>query len=144
MVAEGIVGGKVVCQEEKMPSRRSTKLRLYVDEMGKKLVADGSDFVVVVCEVTDDLGHVRRLASPYLREQQLKAEGMIENARMAVLMDAGLEYGIHPRKKRQAGERLALLALSNTYEVKGLPDFAVYKEVTEPHLCQRVCTAQGL
>ncbi len=62
MVAEGIVDGKVVCQEEKMPSRRSTKLRLYVDEMGKKLVADGSDFVVVVCEVTDDLGHVRRLA----------------------------------------------------------------------------------
>ena len=45
-------------------------------------------------------------------------------------MDAGLEYGIHPRKKRQAGERLALLALSNTYEMKGLPDFAVYKEVT--------------
>ena len=68
--------------------------------------------------------------SQYLREQQQKAESMISNARMAVLMDAGLEYGIHPRKKRQAGERLALLALSNTYEVKGLPDFAVYKEVT--------------
>ena len=49
---------------------------------------------------------------------------------MAVLMDAGLEYGIHPRKKRQAGERLALLALSNTYGVKGLPEFATYKEVT--------------
>jgi sialate O-acetylesterase len=68
--------------------------------------------------------------SQLLREQQLKAETMIPNARMAVLMDAGLEYGIHPRKKRQAGERLALLALSNTYQVKGLPDFAVYKEVT--------------
>ena len=62
MVAEGIIDGKVACKTEKMPSRRSTKLRLYVDEMGKKLVADGSDFVVVVCEVTDDLGHVRRLA----------------------------------------------------------------------------------
>ena len=68
--------------------------------------------------------------SQLLREQQLKAEALIPNARMAVLMDAGLEYGIHPRKKRQAGERLALLALSNTYDVKGLPDFAVYKEVT--------------
>lgn len=68
--------------------------------------------------------------SQYLREQQAKAETMIDNARMAVLMDAGLEYGIHPRKKRQAGERLALLALSNTYEQKGLPDFATYKEVT--------------
>ena len=68
--------------------------------------------------------------SQYLREQQLKAESLIPNARMAVLTDVGLEYGIHPRKKRQAGERLALLALANTYEVKGLPDFAVYKEVT--------------
>ena len=67
--------------------------------------------------------------SQYLREQQLKAESMISNARMAVLMDAGLEYGIQPRKKRQAGERLAILALSNTYDVKGLPEFATYKEV---------------
>ena len=66
--------------------------------------------------------------SQYLREQQAMAETMIPNARMAVLMDAGLEYGIHPRKKRQAGERLAILALSHTYDVKGLPEFAVYKE----------------
>ena len=62
MVAEGIIDGQVVFTTEKMPSRRSTKLRLRVDDMGKPLVADGSDFVVVVCEVTDDLGHVRRLA----------------------------------------------------------------------------------
>ena len=66
--------------------------------------------------------------SQYLREQQAMAETMIPNARMAVLMDAGLEYGIHPRKKRQAGERLAILALSHTYDVNGLPEFAVYKE----------------
>ena len=52
---------------------------------------------------------------------------------MAVLMDSGLEYGIHPRKKRQAGERLALLALSNTYGVKGLPDFAAYNGQVEFH-----------
>ena len=67
MVAEGITGGKVVCREEKMPSRRSTKLRLRADDMGKPLVADGSDFIVVVCEVTDDLGHVRRLAKENIR-----------------------------------------------------------------------------
>ena len=63
LVAEGIKDGKVVCTETKMPSRRSTKLRLYADEMGKKLVADGSDFIVVVAEVTDDNGNVRRLAA---------------------------------------------------------------------------------
>ena len=59
-----------------MPSRRSTKIRLYVDEMGKPLVADGSDFVVVVAEITDDNGHVRRLA----REQvafSVEGEGRI-------------------------------------------------------------------
>lgn len=61
-VAEGIINGKVVCTEKKMPSRRSTKLRLYVDRLGKELVADGSDFIVVVAEVTDDSGNVRRLA----------------------------------------------------------------------------------
>lgn len=67
--------------------------------------------------------------SAFLREQQLKAEKMTDNARMAVLMDTGLEYGIHPRKKREAGERLAMLALGNTYGVKGMPEFATYSKV---------------
>lgn len=67
--------------------------------------------------------------SALLREQQAQVEKMVDNCRMAVLMDAGLEYGIHPRKKREAGERLALLALANTYQVKGLPDFATYSNV---------------
>ena len=44
-------------------------------------------------------------------------------------MDTGIKDVIHPRKKRVAGERLAILALSNTYDVKGLPEFAKYKEV---------------
>jgi sialate O-acetylesterase len=51
---------------------------------------------------------------------------MIPNSRMAVLLDAGMAYGIHPRQKRVAGERLALLALANTYGRQGLPDFATY------------------
>ena len=54
---------------------------------------------------------------------------MIPNARMAVLLDTGLKNVIHPRKKRQAGERLALLALGNTYGVEGLPDYATYSSV---------------
>ena len=89
------------------------------------------DFPFYYCQIAPyDYSLIGWKDSQLLREQQMKAETMIPNARMAVLMDAGLEYGIHPRKKRQAGERLALLALSNTYNVKGLPDFAVYKEMT--------------
>ena len=67
--------------------------------------------------------------SALLREQQAKVETMIDNCRMAVLLDTGIKDVIHPRKKRIAGERLAILALANTYEVKGLPDFATYKDV---------------
>jgi beta-galactosidase len=78
-VAEGYVDGKVVCTTEKMPSRRSTKLRLYVDDMGKPLVADGSDFVVVVAEVTDDNGNVRRLAKEYVRFTVIGEGEIIDN-----------------------------------------------------------------
>jgi len=67
--------------------------------------------------------------SAFLREQQSRVETMVPNARMAVLMDTGLQYGIHPRKKREAGERLAILALSHTYGVEGLPEFACYENV---------------
>jgi sialate O-acetylesterase len=89
------------------------------------------DFPFYYCQIAPyDYSLIGWKDSQLLREQQAKAETMIPNCRMAVLMDAGLEYGIHPRKKRQAGERLALLALGNTYDVKGLPDFAVYKDVT--------------
>lgn len=68
--------------------------------------------------------------SAFLREQQAKAEKMNKNIGMACLMDAGLEYGIHPRKKQLAGMRLALLALDKTYGIKGITsETARYKDV---------------
>ena len=106
MVAEGIINGKVVCKTEKMPSRRSTKLRLYVDEMGKKLVADGSDFVVVVCEVTDDLGHVRRMAKENIRFT-VEGEGEIIGDANINANPRAVEWGSAPvliRSTKQAGK----------------------------------------
>ena len=58
--------------------------------------------------------------SAYLREQQLKAEQMIPNSGMAVLMDVGMEKGIHPQQKQVVGERLARLALAKTYGWEGI------------------------
>ena len=106
IVAEGIMGGKVVCKEEKMPSRRSTKLRLYVDEMGKQLVADGSDFVVVVCEVTDDLGHVRRLAKENIHFT-IEGEGEIIGDASINANPRAVEWGSAPvlvRSTKKAGK----------------------------------------
>ena len=105
MVAEGIVGGQVVCREEKMPSRRSTKLRLRVDEMGRRLVADGQDFVVVVCEVTDDSGHVRRLAKENIRFT-VEGEGRLIGDAAIGANPRAVEWGSAPaliRSTRRAG-----------------------------------------
>lgn len=49
--------------------------------------------------------------SAYLREQQAMVEHRVGNSGMAVLLDAGMKTGIHPGKKKVAGERLARLAL---------------------------------
>lgn len=87
--------GKVVCTDQRMPSRRSTKLRLYVDEMGKPLVADGSDFVVVVAEVTDDNGHVRRLAKENIRFT-LEGEGEIIGDASINANPRAVEWGSAP------------------------------------------------
>ena len=69
--------------------------------------------------------------SAFLREQQMQAEQMTTNTGMACLMDAGLEFGIHPRKKNVAGERLALLALNGTYGIKGLSAQSAYYKSAE-------------
>lgn len=68
--------------------------------------------------------------SANLREQQRLAENPLDSMWMSVNLDAGLEYGIHPRKKRTAGMRLALQALRNTYDMKSLPDYARLESVT--------------
>ncbi|WP_340114673.1 sialate O-acetylesterase [Maribellus mangrovi] len=59
--------------------------------------------------------------SAYLREAQLKAMDLIPNSGMAVLMDLGEETCIHPKRKKEGGERLALWALAKTY---GFRDFS--------------------
>lgn len=105
LVAEGIVDGQVVCQEVKMPSRRSTKLRLYADEKGKQLVADGSDFIVVVAEVTDDLGHVRRQAREHVTFT-VEGEGTIIGDASIMANPRLVEWGSAPvlvRATHQAG-----------------------------------------
>lgn len=105
MVAEGIVNGEVVATEKKMPSRRSTKLRLYADWQGKPLVADGSDFIVVVAEVTDDNGNVRRLAKENI-VFEVEGEGEIIGDASIGANPRAVEWGSAPvliRSTRTAG-----------------------------------------
>lgn len=54
-----------------------------------------------------------------MRDAQRKSLSKIPNSGMAVLMDIGEEKCIHPAHKQQGGERLAYLALAQTYGIKG-------------------------
>ena len=106
MVAEGIINGKVVCTQKKMPSRRSTKLRLYVDTQKVNLIADGSDFIVVVAEVTDDSGNVRRLAKENI-VFTVEGEGEIIGDATIGANPRAVEFGSAPvliRSTRKAGK----------------------------------------
>ncbi len=57
--------------------------------------------------------------SAYLRDAQRKALSKIPNSGMAVLMDIGEEFNIHPMDKETVGKRFAYMALAKTYGYKG-------------------------
>ena len=117
--------------EDNVPRYATYANMLSTMIQGWRKVWQQGDFPFYYCQIAPyDYSLINwDVNSALLREQQAKVETMTSNTAMAVLMDAGLEYGIHPRKKRQAGERLALLALNKTYQVAGLPEFARYEGV---------------
>ena len=68
--------------------------------------------------------------SAYLREAQLKTMLQIKNSGMAVTLDIGNEFSIHPDKKIIIGKRLAYWALTKDYKIKGIPfSGPVYKSI---------------
>lgn len=68
--------------------------------------------------------------SALMREAQLTIAKTQPNTGMAVLMDAGEKRNIHPATKKAAGERLALQALSKTYNMPGIScESPVYKSI---------------
>jgi sialate O-acetylesterase len=69
--------------------------------------------------------------SAYLRDAQRKSLTKIPNSYMAVVMDIGEENMIHPANKEAGGKRLALLALANSYGLKGFGSASpFYKSIT--------------
>lgn len=71
-----------------------------------------------------------KVNSAFFREVQANAETKIANSGVVILTDAGMKAGIHPQKKKTAGERLALQALGRTYGIKGITSQSpVYKSM---------------
>lgn len=58
---------------------------------------------------------IERPSWPEFRSMQNDLQNMIPNSSMAVTMDFGDPQNVHPTKKKEIAERLALLALKHTY-----------------------------
>jgi sialate O-acetylesterase len=56
----------------------------------------------------------------FLREAQLKTMLTVENTGMAVTMDIGEQFLIHPAQKEMVGNRLAYWALAKDYHIDGI------------------------
>lgn len=61
ILAEGYLNGKVAVRTVKKPAQRPAKLKLEIDDSGIPMMADGSDFAVVIASITDNDGNVKRL-----------------------------------------------------------------------------------
>ncbi len=67
IVAEGLVGGKVVARAEKRPAYRASKITLTVNDHGLPVTADGSDLVTVTARITDRAGTQKHLETEAIR-----------------------------------------------------------------------------
>jgi sialate O-acetylesterase len=75
-------------------------------------------------------GNSKAINSALQREAQYNSMALIPNSGMVTTVDIGEEKSIHPAEKLSVSKRLALWALSETYNVKGLPyKSPVYKSM---------------
>lgn len=75
------------------------------------------------------LSGIDRPSWPDFRDSQRKMLAKIPNSGMAVSYDLGDSLNVHPLKKQEIGERLARLALYNTYKKKVVPNGPVLRSV---------------
>ena len=66
LLAQGYVDGKLVATHQVKPTRRPSKIKLWVDNEGTALHADGSDMVTVVAGISDDQGNIKRLNNEHV------------------------------------------------------------------------------
>ena len=66
LLAEGIIDGKVVTTHKVRSALKPTQLRLRIDSESD-LVADGSDIAIIIAELIDNEGNIKRLNNDYVK-----------------------------------------------------------------------------
>jgi sialate O-acetylesterase len=77
------------------------------------------------------LSSIDRPSWPYFRNMQRELSLKISNTFMAVSSDFGDSLNVHPERKHPVGERLALLALKNSYHKNIIPNGPIVEKVSQ-------------
>lgn len=103
---EGINNGQVVATAKRKPAKRSESIRLRVDNEGKSLLANGSDMVVVIAEVVDRDGIVKRLSNEFIK-LEVSGEGFLVDTPENIQYGKPVKWGSAPfliRSTNKPGE----------------------------------------
>ena len=95
LLAEGLIDGKVVAVDKRMPARRPVKIVLWLDNEDVSLRADGSDFVTVVAAIADQNGNIKRLNNDEIRFT-VSGEGSIVGDESGFANPRRVEWGTAP------------------------------------------------
>jgi sialate O-acetylesterase len=81
------------------------------------------------------LSSLNRPSWPYFREVQRQLSHLVPNTGMVVTSDLGDSLNVHPKRKREVGERFAKLALANAYRQKNIYSGPEVKEIKQKDNC---------
>ncbi len=105
------------------PQQYETLFPAFVKQIREQ--SEQGDFAFYYCQIApynynnNAAANAVNNNSAFLREAQRNALAKIPNSGMAVLMDIGEKFNIHPMDKATGGKRLAYMALAKTYGKKG-------------------------
>jgi beta-galactosidase len=95
MLAEGIVDGEVVATHKVAPARRPEKITLRADSEEIPLIANGSDKMVIVAEVTDKNGRVKHLNNYHI-SFEIEGEGRLIASEQSLTNPRPVRWGSAP------------------------------------------------
>lgn len=133
LLAEGLIDGKVVATHKRYPAGQPDHIVLRLDNENVPLVADGSDVAVVVAEVVDKRGTVKRLNNSIIRFQ-IEGEGRLLGDASVGVNPIPVSWGSAPalvQATNRAGKiniTASLLVpgqarpLEGTLEIESVPD----------------------
>lgn len=95
LLAQGYVDGKLVATHQVKPTRRPSRIKLWVDNEGTSLHADGSDMVTVVAGISDDQGNIKRLNNEHILFS-IEGEGRIVGDQESFSNPVEVKWGTAP------------------------------------------------